>query len=103
MIHYSCDVCRCALDPEQDLRYVVRMEVYAAMGDGPAAVDDDRDHLEEIQDILERLDDLSPADHELGEDVYQQLQFDLCCECRRKFMRDPLGRRLIGQLDFNKN
>lgn len=103
MIHYVCDVCKNTLDPEHDLRYVVRMEVYAAISDSPGSIDGDRDHLEEIHDVLERLDDLGPSEAPLGEDVYQQLRFDLCSECRKKFLRDPLGRRLIGQLDFSKN
>jgi hypothetical protein len=103
MIHYVCDVCKTSLDAEHDLRYVVRMEVYAALSDGPAPIDGDRDHLEEIHEILERLDDLDPNDENLGEDVYQQLRFDLCSECRKKFMSDPLGRRLVGQLDFSEN
>src|SRR5207344_284987 len=57
MIHYSCDCCKRVLDPE-DLRYVVKMEVYAAFD--PSAMsemDDDRDHLQEIQDILQRSED----------------------------------------------
>jgi hypothetical protein len=103
MIHYVCDVCKCTLDPEHDLRYVVRMEVYTAISDGPAGIDDDRDHLAEIHDFLEGLDDVDPSEKPLGEDVYQQLRFDLCSECRKKFLRDPLGRRLAGQLDFSKN
>jgi hypothetical protein len=79
------------------------MEVYASMGDSPAAMDGDRDHLEEIHEILEGLDELDPAVPQLGEEVYQQLRFDLCSECRKKFLRDPLGRRLVAQLDFSKN
>ncbi len=58
MIRYSCDLCKRQLDPRDDLRYVVKIEVYAAFD--PAAVDDDdddRDHLEEIQDDSERLED----------------------------------------------
>ena len=35
MIRYSCDLCKRDLDPEDDLRYVVKMEVYAAFD--PAA------------------------------------------------------------------
>jgi hypothetical protein len=103
MIHFVCDVCKSPLDPDRDLRYVVRMEVYAALGDGPADIDNDRDHLAEIHDILERMDDLDSTEQPLGEDVYQQLRFDLCSECRKKFLRDPLGRRLAGKLDFSKN
>ena len=72
--------------------YVVKMEVYAAL-DPMASVedDDDRDHLQEIQDILERLEDAE--DDRIGDDVYQQMRFDLCSECRRKFVRSPLGQK----------
>ena len=31
MIHYSCDCCKRIIDLQEELRYVVRMEVYAAM------------------------------------------------------------------------
>jgi hypothetical protein len=103
MIHFSCDVCKRTLDAEHDLRYVVRVEVYAALGDGQTAIDTDRDHLEEIHEILEGMDDLELSDGTLGEDVYQQLRFDLCSDCRQQFMRDPLGRRMAGKLKFSKN
>jgi hypothetical protein len=103
MIHFVCDVCKCEISPEQDLRYVVRMEVYAALDDGPGGIDEDRDHLEEIHEILERSDDNDLGNQQLGEHVYQQLRFDLCSECRKKFIRDPLGRRIVGHLDFSKN
>ena len=88
MIRYSCDLCKRELDPQHDLRYVVKVEVFAAMdtlGD-----EDDGDHLEEIQDILERLDEID--DEQIGEEICQQLRFDLCAECRRKFVKNPLGR-----------
>ena len=67
MIRYSCDLCRRELDPQDDLRYVVKIEVYAAFD--PAATDgeeDDRDHLEEIQDILERMED--SASDQIGDE-----------------------------------
>ena len=104
MIRYSCDLCKRELDPNDDLRYVVKMEVYAAFD--PAAVkddEDDRDHLEEIQDILERLDDAD--DDQIGDDVYQQLRFDLCPECRKKFLKNPLGREVAvaKAVGFSKN
>lgn len=100
MIHYVCDVCKRSLDPE-DLRYVVRMEVYAALDNKDADTENDRDHLQEIEDVLEQLDDSD--DLQLGDDVYQQLRFDLCDECRKKFVSDPLGRRMAQHLDFSQN
>lgn len=102
MIRYSCDLCRRELDPQDDLRYVVKMEVYAAFD--PASADgdeDDSDHLEEIQNILERLED--SADDEIGDDVYQQLRFDLCPECRKRFVKNPLGREPAKAFGFSSN
>ena len=100
MIRYSCDICKRDLDPDQDLRYVVRMEVFAAFD--PAADDDeDRDHLQEIQDILERMEDTD--NDQIGEDVFQQLRFDLCPECRKKFLKDPLGRDIAKSFGFSAN
>jgi hypothetical protein len=102
MIRYSCDLCKRELDSETDLRYVVKMEIFAAFD--PTASDgdeDDRDHLEEIQDILERMED-STSD-QIGDDVYQQLRFDLCPECRRKFIKNPLGRKAAKAFGFSAN
>jgi hypothetical protein len=102
MVHYSCDLCGRQLDPQDDLRYVVKMEVYAAIDPTMSEdEDDDRDHLEEIQEILERLDDLD--DPQIGEDVYQQLRFDLCPSCRRRFLRNPMGREMAKAVGFSHN
>jgi hypothetical protein len=100
MLHYSCDFCKRILDPRDDLRYVVRVEVYAAMDQRDDDIDD-HDHLEEVQDILQRAES---SEHEaVGDDVYQQLRFDLCPECRRKFLQNPLGRESSKQFDFSSN
>lgn len=102
MIHYSCDLCRRELDPNDDLRYIVKIEVSAAF-DPTATYDDedDRNHLQEIQDILERLEDCGDG---VGAEIYQKMQFDLCPECREKFAKHPLGRVQSAKiLDFSEN
>jgi hypothetical protein len=102
MIRYSCDLCKRELDPAGDLRYVVKMEVFAAFDPEGGEEEDDRDHLEEIQDLLERLDECDGDP--LGDGVYQQLRFDLCPECRKKFVKNPLGRDgLVKAVGFSKN
>ncbi|MFV2065856.1 MAG: hypothetical protein ACC645_02680 [Pirellulales bacterium] len=101
MIHYTCDGCHRSLNPENDLRYVVKMEIYASLDPLEDEPEDDRDHLQEIQDILERLDDAESD--EVGDDVYQQMRFDLCPDCRRRFLRNPIGRGLVKQLNFSEN
>ena len=101
MIRYSCDLCKRDLDPEEDLRYVVKMEVFAAFDPMVTEEDDDRDHLQEIQDIIERMEDTE--NDQIGDDVYQQLRFDLCPECRRKFVKNPLGREFLNVFGFSDN
>ena len=101
MIRYCCDMCKRDLDPDDEIRYEVKIEICAAFDPQVTEDDeDDRDHLEEIQDMLERLGDV---DTEVGEDVYRELRFDLCPECRRKFVKNPLGREVAKALDFSQN
>lgn len=99
MIQYSCDICKRPLDSNDDLRYIVKMEIYAALD--PIEMDDDTDNLREIHEILERIEDVDSD--RVGDDVYQQLRFDLCPECRKKFLKNPLGRKTIEQFDFSQN
>lgn len=104
MIHFSCDRCKRTIDAEDELRYVVRIEVEAVMD--PSSEQealDDRDHLMEIDEILERVD---AADcPEIGDDVYQKRRFDLCPQCFRKFTQNPLGRerQISSPLGFSQN
>lgn len=100
MIHYTCDCCKRPLDPAHETRYVVRLEVYAAL-DPVEEENEDRDHLQEIQDILESLDDVDDAT--LEDNVYHHARFDLCSECRQRFVKNPLGRGASHKLNFSQN
>lgn len=100
MIHYTCDCCKRRIDAADELRYIVRLEVYAALDPLEDEADDDRDHLQEIQDVLERLEDPSEA---VCDEVYHQKRYDLCSECRQQFVQDPFGRPTASQLDFSQN
>ena len=98
MIHYSCDRCKRTLT-SNDVRYVVRMEVQATMED-ENTVDLDRDHLLEVQEILERLEDCEDLDEEL----YLRRSFDLCAECRQALVQNPLGKtKSLHDLPFSAN
>jgi hypothetical protein len=102
MIHFSCDRCKQMIDPEEELRYIVKLEVCAAMD--PVDADelaDDRDHLLEVQEILERLE--ADDDENIGDDVYQKKHFDLCPRCYREFIKNPLGREQPVHFGFNPN
>ena len=101
MIRYCCDRCKRTLEADE-LRYVIRLEVQAAME--PAEmddVDDDRDHLLEIQEILERLED--GEGDAVGEDIYQRRRYNLCADCHRRFIENPLGAAASVHLPFSSN
>ena len=104
MIRCYCDLCKKEINPREHLHYIVRMEVYAAF-DPADEYDcddsDDRNHLEEIQDMLDAIEDEDLE--EASREVYHKMRFDLCAECRRKFMRNPLGRDLLNRSRFSEN
>lgn len=99
MIHFTCDGCGQAINEAHETRYVVRLEVYAAVDDGSQAGVDDADHLEEIEDLLERLDDL---DEEPDDQLYKQARYDLCGGCRERFLNNPLG-RAVARMGYSDN
>ena len=101
MIHHSCDRCRRVIDTELELRYTVRVEVSAAIDGVENGIDDDRDELLEIHEILERMEDIECED--ICDDVYQKLRFDLCSDCYKKFIASPVGREPVEQFGFSKN
>ena len=57
MIRYFCNLCQQEIDPGHDGSYLVRMEVYAAQSPEQMPIDDDRDHLEEFNEVLERYEE----------------------------------------------
>lgn len=86
----ACDRCGKTLLLDENVRYKVRIEVYAAYDPMEISADDlARDHQEEIRRLLEKAEDMSPE--EAQDSVYRQMEFDICPRCQRKYLRDPLG------------
>ena len=102
MIHYSCDRCSKPIDPSEEVRYVVKMEIEAVMEPLVGVMDDDdRDYLMEISEILERGDDA--ANPLISDEVYSRKRFDLCSDCHRQFVKSPVGDKRTKQLNFSDN
>jgi hypothetical protein len=98
MVHYTCDLCKCELDSEA---FVVRMEVYQAPCNADAAIDSDRDYLEDIDEVLERFDEFE-SDGLLPEsDTAKRKRFELCRNCCEQFLQ-PLVRQDAPRFDFSK-
>ena len=105
MIHFSCDRCQRAIDSREEFRYIIRMEVKAALDSSDSDVhmdaEADRDHLMEIHEILELAEDM---DSDLIDDgVYKQMRYDFCPECYREFLKNPMAREKPVECNFSKN
>ena len=89
MITHICD--RCGKPIEKDeLRYIAKIEVFAAADPLAITVEDlFTDHRPEIDRLLSACEKLS--EEELMRDVHVQYQFDLCRECQKIYVRDPLA------------
>lgn len=101
VINYTCDICKQPIDSENSVRYVVRLEVYASLDPIEEDLSEDRDHLLEIHDILEHLED--SQDTQISDEVYHHARYDLCSDCRRRYVENPLGRTISQQFDFSQN
>jgi hypothetical protein len=62
---------------------------------------DDRDHLMEIDEILERVD--AEDSDAIGAEVYHKRRYDLCPHCYRKFSANPLAREKKVSFGFSHN
>lgn len=91
MSGFVCDRCGKPLLVEEDVRYVLKLEVMAAYDPMELTSEDLAvDRREEIADLIAQLRKLDPQ--ELEDSVYKKLTFDLCPVCRRQWLKDPLGR-----------
>jgi len=101
MLHVTCDGCGKQLRDGDD-HHVVKIEVFASCP-APALTDDDldEDHIEAVADLLRQAEE---ADEEVPlEPRSARLRFDLCCACRRRYLRDPLGREATAKFHFSPN
>jgi hypothetical protein len=79
----------------------VKIEVFAAHD--PAEIteaDLEEDHMEAVSQLLRDMEDTG---NDALESASQHLRYDLCPECRRRFLRDPLSKDSIQKFDFSEN
>ena len=84
-----CDGCGEPLLVDSNVRYVVKVQVYAAY-DPLEITEDDLEKVtpEAWNDLMEELND-ADADT-LESEVHISFQYDLCPACRRTYVKDPL-------------
>ena len=99
MLHFTCDLCGQQLD---DRRYVARLEVFPAFD--PEEIEEEdltADHLQAVSKIIEEME--TTGGHYSDECGSKEFRFDLCPDCHRRYVRDPLGRDKIRRLNFSEN
>lgn len=99
MLHFSCDLCGQPLDDE---RFVAKVEVYPAFDPDELSEQDlEVDHLAEVAELIEAMEAEGKAPSSDCDPKY--FRFDLCTECRERYVRDPLGREALRRLNFSEN
>ncbi|MDP6924577.1 MAG: hypothetical protein R2568_10660 [Candidatus Scalindua sp.] len=105
MIRYSCDMCGRSLVPDEDERYVVKIEVYAACD----SMDVDCEDEEFINDFEEDDDDENDEEidnvesDEIESIEYKTFRYDLCSKCHSRYLQDPLSINSIRRGRFSEN
>jgi hypothetical protein len=100
MLRISCDGCGRELAGGED-RHILKLELFTANEPAELTDDDlDADHLEAIGELLQRE---SSQEEAPSEPSYARLRFDLCNQCRKRFLRDPLAREAAPKFHFSKN
>jgi len=106
MKHFSCDACGKDLQAVGELRYVVQVQIKAI---GPTEClkmpDLDQNQLDAMAEYLEELersgDDGSLAAASTA--IPAPFEFDLCPNCYRRWLQDPLGRDPVRKWQFSAN
>ena len=100
MLHFTCDHCGKGLGPGEEQRFVVKIEAYAAEDPRELTEADlDEDHLEAVSEMLRDMEDCSLDIDEPN----KQFRYDLCHDCHKRFIQDPLGKESTHKLYFSKN
>lgn len=85
----TCDMCGKELLTDEDTRYIVKIQVYAAYDPMELTAEDvAADRSEELALLLRRVAEMDAE--ELQDQVARCFQFDLCPGCQRKYLAAPL-------------
>ena len=85
-----CDSCGEGLLLADDVRYVLKIEGFAAYDPMEITKEDLEQDLEaEMKRLLDRLSEMGPQ--EAQDQVHRTFRFDLCPRCWRRYLKDPLS------------
>ena len=64
------------------------------------SAEDERDHLLEIEEIL---DELGESNLDYVDEDYQRRRHDLCAQCYQEYIKNPLGVEKTHRVGFSQN
>jgi CRISPR/Cas system-associated exonuclease Cas4 (RecB family) len=109
MLHITCDLCGKELRSGED-HYVVKIEVFATHDPAKLTEADlDEDHMEAVSELLREVEE--GEEGEELEPVSRRMRYDLCPDCRQRYLCDPLrkdaappaGKEAAQKFDFSEN
>ena len=84
-----CDMCGKELLADEDTRYILKIEIYAAYDPMELTAEDvAEDKSDEMEKLLKRVAAMDAR--ELQDQVYQRFRFHLCPACRKTYAAKPL-------------
>ena len=85
-----CDRCGETLLADSDVRYKLKMEIFAAYDPMEVSPSDLKRDLEsELSSLITEMEKMDPQ--KLEDQVYKRFDFDICPECQEQILRNPLG------------
>ena len=103
MIHYTCDRCKRQIDTADQTRYIIQIDIQSAVDEPKSDIEDDIDQLTELHQMLEGLTEDEIDATEMNSESSHRGRYDLCPECHRQFLKNPLGRDAVLALGFSNN
>jgi hypothetical protein len=110
MLHITCDLCGKELRGGED-HYVVKIEVFATHDPAQLTEADlEEDHMEAVSELLQDIEE-GLADGDNLEPASRRMRYDLCPDCRQRYLHDPLrkdvappaGKEAAQKFDFSEN
>src|SRR5262249_40574540 len=102
MQRVTCDLCGKELRAGEDHRYVVKIEAYAAHD--PAEITEPDLHEDQMEALSQPLRELEATEASADPpEPYKNFRFDLCGDCHKKFVQNPLSKEAAQKFDFSPN
>ena len=101
MYHFFCDRCGKGLLVGEDVRYEATLEIKSAYDPLEITNEDlQHDFRSNIERLLKQMENRS--EQELEDEVYKLFKFDLCHQCQKEILKNPMFLKIESQKEYAK-